>query len=126
MKRLIRAEISDVFFCPSEYRKDIIQASISTKDIMNHIVRVKSSNMWGYNINIRNRGDRTGDVYVQFKGTNGGPGDIYVLYDVPISVYRKLVTAPSKGHFYWANLRNNFKYSKLTGDKRGKLANAIN
>ena len=94
---------------------------------MTHIVRVKSSNVWGYNINIRDRHDKTGDVYVQFKADKtGGPGDIYVLYDVPISLYRKWVTAPSKGHFYYVNLRNNFKYSKLTGDKRGKLPNAVN
>ena len=101
MKRLIKTQIYNMCFCDSSCRKDIIKASISTRDIVQHIVRVRSSNVWGYNINIRQNGDRTGDVYVQFKGPNGGPGDIYVLYDVPVSVYRKWVVSPSKGHFYF-------------------------
>lgn len=128
MKRLLKYnfDAAKIVFCDSSCRKEIIKASITTRDIAQHIVRVRSSNVWGYNINIRKNGDRTGDVYVQFKGNQGGPGDIYVYYDVPVSVYRKWVVAPSKGHFFWANLRNNFKYSKLTGDRRGKLANAIN
>ena len=79
-----------------------------------------------YKINIKRNGDKFGDVYVQFKGKNGGPGDIYVYYDVPVRTYRRWVSAPSKGHYFWQYIRNNFKYSKLTGNKRGKLENAIN
>lgn len=90
------------------------------------MVRVKSSNIWAYNLNVKNKNDQVGDLYIQFKGPRGGPEDVYVLYDVPVRLYRRLVTAPSKGHFYWQYLRNNFKYSKLTGDKRGKLRNAVN
>ena len=66
-----------------------------------------------------------GDLYMQFKGRNGGPGDIYVYYDVPTALYRRLVAAPSKGHFFWQYLRNNFIYAKLTGDKKTHLKNGI-
>lgn len=82
--------------------------------------------MWGYTLNVRNKGDREGDLFIQFKGRNGGPDDIYIYYDVPVRLYRKLVSTPSKGHFFWQYVRNNYKYSKLTGNKRGVLPNAIN
>lgn len=90
------------------------------------MVRCKSSNVWGYAFDLEPDAD-VGTLYVQFKNDKiGGPGDIYRYYNVPLPVYRKLVTTPSKGHYVWAKLRNKYKYSKLTGDKRGKLANAIN
>lgn len=118
-------EIFDVVFCSSNDR-DAIMASVSSRDLTKSMVRVRSSNVWAYNMNIRKYGDKTGDVYVQFKNEYGGPGDIYVYYDVPVVMYRRWHTAPSKGHYFWQYIRNNFKYSKLTGDKRGKLKNAIN
>lgn len=103
-----------------------IFSAISSKKLTEHMVRVKSSNIWAYKMNIRNAKDTTGDVYVQFKGKRGGPEDVYVYYDVPVTVYRRWITAPSKGHYFWVNIRNKYYYSKLTGDKRGKLRNAIN
>lgn len=103
-----------------------ITAAKSSRDITKNMVRVRSSNVWAYGIDVKRNGDSTGNVIVQFKGEQGGPGDIYILYDVPIRVYRRWVSAPSKGHFYWEYLRDNYQYSKLTGDKRGKLRNAIN
>lgn len=107
------------------HNRDIF-ASMSSKDLTKNMVRVRSSNIWAYNINVRKADDRTGDVYVQFKGPNGGPDDIYVYYDVPVVVYRKWHTAPSKGHFFYQYIRNNFKYAKLTGDKKTKLKNGVN
>ena len=68
---------------------------------LKNLVRVKSSNVWAYGINVRKSGDTTGDVIAQFKGKDGGAGDIYILYDVPIKLYRRWVAAPSKGAFYW-------------------------
>lgn len=106
--------------------KQTVEAAISTRDLSRNMVRVKSSNMWAYTINIREPKDKTGDVLAQFKGPKGGPGDIYIYYDVPVALWRRWIAAPSKGHFFWQYIRNNFKYSKLTGDKRGKLKNAIN
>ena len=127
MKKLPQeSEIFSILFCESSDRQYVIEAAISTKDITNNLVRVKSSNVWSYGINIRNNGDRTGDVYAQFKDKNGGPGNIYVYYDVPIEVYRRWVTAPSKGHYFWLYIRNNYQYAKLTGDKRTKLRNGVN
>lgn len=99
----------------------------SSRDITQNLVRVKSSNVWSYGVEISNSDVNIGDVYIQFKGKNGGPtGGLYKYYDVPVSLWRKFVSAPSKGHFVWKYLRNNFLYSKLDGDKRGKLPNAVN
>lgn len=120
------AEILCIGFVPSEYRSQAILCAISSKDLTKNMVRVKSSNVWAYGINIVDKKQKTGDVIAQFKGKNGGPGDIYILYDVPVILYRRWVAAPSKGHFYWKYLRNNFTYAKLTGDKKGKLKNAVN
>ena len=64
-------------------------------------------------------------MLVQFKGNNGGPGDIYIYYDVPNKVWRQFVSAPSKGAYFWRYIRNTFTYAKLTGDKRTKLKNGV-
>lgn len=109
-----------------QYRQDVIECAISSRDLTKNMVRVKSSNIWAYNINIRQQGDKVGDVVVQFKGKNGGPDDIYMYFDVPVRVYRQWHSAPSKGHYFWEHIRNNYKYRKLTGDKRTKLRNGIN
>ena len=100
-------------------------AKKSSKNFSENLVRVKSSNIWSYGYNAE-LGKNSADLYVQFKGKTGGPGDVYLYFDVPIKIWRKFVTAPSKGHFFWRYIRNNFRYRKLTGDKRGKLPNAIN
>lgn len=103
-----------------------VTAAINTKDLTSDIIRCKSSNIWGYKFNVRKRGDRTGDMIMQFKGPQGGVDSTYIYYDVPVDVYRRLQSAPSKGHFFWVYIRNTFKYSKLSGNKRGVLPNAIN
>lgn len=106
-------------------RRQAILAARSTKEITKNLVRVKSSNLWGYAIDIKDRHDKVGDVYIQFKGKNGGPENIYVYYDVPIVVWRKMLSASSKGHAFWVLIRNNYKYAKLTGDRRTKLKNGV-
>ena len=107
-------------FCETSGRQPIM-AAISSKDITRNMVRVKSSNIWSYTINGRNGQDsKLGDVYVQFKGKHGGPGDVYVFYDVPVKVYKQMLSAPSKGHSFYQNLRGKYSYAKLTGDKRTK------
>ncbi len=103
-----------------------VAAAINTKNLANNLVRVRSSNVWAYGLNMRNNKDKIGDLVVQFKNTNGGAGDVYIYYDVPMMIYRKWQSAPSKGHYFWLYIRNHYNYSKLTGDKRGKLSNAIN
>ena len=127
---LLRSGDDEVFsavtIINSSEGKSIVQAAISTRDLSKNLVRVKSSNVWAYSINIRDRKDKTGDVLVQFKGKNGGPGDIYIYHDVPVMLWRQWLSASSKGHFFWEHIRNEFMYRKLTGDKRGKLKNAIN
>lgn len=107
--------------------KDTRNKRRTPREIANNLVRVKSSNVWAYGVEIKDNDAKVGDVYVQFKGKNGGPdGGLYRYYDVPLNLWRKFISAPSKGHFVHKYLRNNFLYSKLTGDKRGKLKNAVN
>lgn len=106
--------------------RQVVMAAINTRNLAQDLVRVRSSNLWSYGINVRNRKDKTGDVLVQFKNPQGGAGDIYIYYDVPVVLYRRWQSAPSKGHYFWVYIRDNYKYSKLTGNKRGVLKNAIN
>lgn len=118
--------IMSIELVSSEGRQFVINCAKNTRDFSKNLVRVKSSNVWAYNMHIRDNNAKTGDVVAQFKNKDGGPGDIYIYYDVPIEIYRRWNTSPSKGHFFWVNIRNNYNYSKLTGDKRGKLRNAVN
>ena len=117
-------EIYSMMLCNTQDR-DIIMAA-SARELTENMVRVKSSNLWSIKINVKNMGDDTGDIYIQFKDSKGGPGDVYVFFDVPVKVYQRFVASPSKGHYFHVHIRNKYYYSKLTGDKRGKLKNAIN
>lgn len=103
-----------------------IFAAINTSDLSSRLFRVKSSNVWAYRLFMRDRHDKTGDLVVQFKARNGGPGDIYQYYDVPFDLFRRWQATTSKGHFFWKYIRNYYRYSKLTGDKIGRLQNAVN
>lgn len=96
---------------------------LSTKDMMKKMIRVRSSNLWSYAFQPKDY--NAGTMLIQFKGTNGGPNDVYVYYDIPNKLWQKFVAAPSKGHFFWQYIRNVFKYSKLTGDKRTRLKNGV-
>ena len=96
----------------------------NSRQVTDNMLRVKSSNVWAYAFNIE-QGQNTGDLYVQFKNRKGGAGDIYQYIDFPVRMWRKFVATSSKGHFFWRFIRTKYKYRKLTGDKRGKLPNAI-
>lgn len=96
---------------------------LSTRDMLKKMIRVKSSNLWSYAFQPKDY--NTGTMLIQFKGPNGGPNDVYVYYDIPNKLWQKFVAAPSKGAFFWRNIRNIFKYGKLTGDKRTKLKNGV-
>lgn len=95
----------------------------TTKDFVKKLSRVKSSNVWSYAFQPKD--DKVGDMLMQFKAKNGGPGDIYIYYNVPSRIWQRFVAAPSKGHFFWEFVRNVFTYAKLTGDKRTHLPNGI-
>lgn len=107
-------------------KRSSIFAAINTKNLASDLVRVKSSNVWAYGLNIKDRKSPVGDLVVQFKSKDGGAGDVYIYYDVPTMVYRRWQSAPSKGHYFWTYIRGKYSYSKLTGDKRGKMKGAIN
>ena len=123
--RYMYSIIENVTLTALSDRKAVL-AAINTKNLAKNLVRCKSSNVWAYGMNIKDRKDKTGDMIMQFKDKNGGAGNVYIYYDVPVTLYRRLQSAPSVGHFFWVYIRNNFKYSKLTGNKRGVLPNAIN
>lgn len=95
----------------------------TTQDFVKKLARVKSSNVWSYAFQPKD--DKIGDMLTQFKAKNGGPGDIYIYYNVPSKLWQRFVAAPSKGHFMWQFIRNVFTYAKLTGDKRTHLPNGI-
>lgn len=97
----------------------------SKNEILRNLIKVKSSNIWAYMIDVKDYASKVANIYVQFKGNRGQPDDIYVYYDVPVILYRKWLGAQSKGRFFWGYIRNNYKYSKLTGDKRTKLHNGV-
>ena len=113
-----KSVLSSTYVCAKSKRQ-------SSRDVSRNLVRVKSSNIWSYGVQTE-LGTNTCDLYVQFKNPSGGPGDVYQYFDFPIRAWKKFITAPSKGHFFWKYVRNNYRYRKLTGDKRGKLPNAIN
>lgn len=95
----------------------------TTQDFVKKLARVKSSNVWSYAFQPKD--EKLGDMLMQFKRKDGGPGDIYIYYNVPTKIWQRLVAAPSKGHAFWALIRNVFTYAKLTGDKRTHLPNGI-
>lgn len=129
LKRVVKRNInSDILLLGifSSTHRNIITAAMSTKHMAKNLVRVKSSNIWAYGMNVRTAKDKTGDVMVQFKGKDGGPDDVYIYYDVPVIVYRRWLSAPSKGHYLWRYIRGKYKFAKLTGDKKTKMPGGVN
>jgi len=45
---------------------------------------------------------------VEFTG-----GSVYQYFDVPEAVYQELMRASSKGQFLHANVKNNYRYTKV-------------
>lgn len=118
--------IQSACMCDPDADMKAVTAAISSRNLSKNLQRVKSSNLWSYGFDSNDSKSRFGTMLIQFKGNQGGPGDIYQYFDVPINLWRRFISAKSKGHFFWVYIRNNFNYRKLTGDKRGKLPNAIN
>ena len=74
LKRLITYQnypiITDILICDSNFRVDvcdIITAAINTRDFAKTMVKVRSSNIWGYNIDIKDNDADTGDVPQNFR-----------------------------------------------------------
>lgn len=118
--------IKSACICDPNADMRAVTAAISSRNLSSKLQRVKSSNLWSYAFDTSDRDAKFGTMLIQFKGRQGGPGDIYQYFDVPINLWRRFISANSKGHFFWVYVRNNFPYRKLTGDKRGKLPNAVN
>jgi len=119
----------DIFACANFSETSdcqAIMAAINSKDFTRDMVRVKSSNVWSRKFERKNNKNPNGTLVVQFKNKKGGPGDVYIYFDVPFTVYRRWMSATSVGHFFWVYIRHVYPYAKLTGDKRGKLSHAVN
>lgn len=129
LDKLIASEdrFNKVMYRSSSFREVVAKTDRRRpRDIVKDLIRVNSSNVWAYGAELKNEEKDIGDIYVQFKGPKGGPGDIYRYLDVPMKLWQKFISYPSKGAFIWKYLRRNFLYSKLTGDKKGKFPNAVN
>lgn len=74
--------------------RQAVLAAINTKDLSQNLVKVRSSNVWAYGLNIKDRKDKTGDLVVQFKNKNGGAGDELSEYIKPATdaVIQKYIT----------------------------------
>lgn len=53
-------------------------------------------------------GYESGTLHVQFH-----KGGLYAYFDVPEHVYLGLLSAPSKGGYLHAHIKNRYQYSKL-------------
>ena len=95
----------------------------TTRDFIKKLRQVDSSNVWSYAFQPKD--EKFGDMLMQFKAKGGGPGDIYIYYNVPNKLWQRFSVAESKGGFFWRFVRNVFTYAKLTGDKRTHLPNGI-
>lgn len=114
---------SQSYATPSMPGKSASRQKTSTRDFAAKLKQVRSSNVWAYAFNPKN--EQVGDLLMQFKNKNGGPGDVYIYYDVPNKIWHRLAVAESKGHAFWQLIRHKYTYAKLTGDKRTKLPNGI-
>ena len=114
---------TDIFAARQDRHDNSRRNKTTTQDFVKKLARVKSSNVWSYAFQPKD--EKTGDMLMQFKAKNGGPGDIYIYYNVPNKIWQRLVASPSKGHAFWALIRNIYTYAKLTGDKRTHLPNGI-
>lgn len=52
--------------------------------------------------------DSTHTLYIEFHSSG-----VYAYFDVPPSVFRGLLTAPSHGSYHAAHIKHNYRYSKL-------------
>lgn len=125
MKKIVRNKGYIISHIYEDDELQVILATRSSREITKNMSRVKSSNIYSQTINVNDPDGKVGDVYIRFH-KNGKPTDTYVYYDVPVKLYRRWLSASSKGSFFWHNMRHNFWYTKLTGDKYGKLKNSIN
>lgn len=50
----------------------------------------------------------TKDMTIIFKGDSK-----YVYRDIPVDLYKKFTESESAGKFFYSNIRNHYKYSKM-------------
>jgi hypothetical protein len=78
--------------------------------LMGRMRDVQSSNVHSIGMRVEQPSDRTGTLLIRYLGTlpggiRSGPGSLYGYYDVPVTLFRELGDAASKGIFVWDNVR---------------------
>ena len=48
------------------------------------------------------------ELYIRFNS-----GALYVYFNVPESIYSRLMNAPSKGHYHAEYIKNRFQYRRI-------------
>lgn len=108
MKILIRQQIlAERQYAPA------VHSDAKIRNIVNNMEQIKSSNIWGYGIDTDGKSGR-GNVIVRFRNKKtGGPGQVYVYYNVPLNIYRGWHSAASKGHYLWQHFRDKYVTERI-------------
>jgi len=53
------------------------------------------------------------DEYIKTLEIEFNSGDIYQYFNVPLIKYRSLMSASSDGSYFYHNIRNKYKWSKI-------------
>ena len=72
------------------------------KNLVKHVV--KSSNLDWIAYDEKNK-----NLYISFKSNKS----LYIYFDVSKDIFEDLFKADSKGKFFWAKVRDKYKYQKL-------------
>lgn len=77
-----------------------------------HLVQAKTSS----NIHSLAYDPVAKQLYIRFLGMDksGVNRATYVYDNVPLTVYRKFFTVPSKGHYFWQAVRGKYPYRKIS------------
>ena len=59
--------------------------------------------------NISSIGYERGTLYVRFHS-----GQMYAYFNVPEIIYNNLMNASSKGKYFEAHIKNNYRYAKIS------------
>jgi hypothetical protein len=53
------------------------------------------------------------NLEVKFLAKGNQPSSVYRYFGVPVSVFEKMLAAPSKGKFVWQELRGRYLYKRI-------------
>jgi hypothetical protein len=56
----------------------------------------------------------TNTLEIQFLNKTGQPGSVYLYSNVPESVYKELMEAPSVGSYFGSMIKSTYSYTKVS------------